>query len=89
MSEPTCVPGCKVFYGGERKHHRDCPHYPESLTKIGRDTEAKYIAEIDRMRAALCEILEMCRGADGAPMTADRWIDRIEERAKLALEHTQ
>lgn len=32
-----CIAGCKVFDGGERKHHPDCPFYPESLTKIYHD----------------------------------------------------
>jgi hypothetical protein len=32
-----CVAGCKAFDGGERKHHKDCPHYPESLSKISDD----------------------------------------------------
>lgn len=28
-----CVAGCKVFEGNETHHHKDCPHYPESLSK--------------------------------------------------------
>jgi hypothetical protein len=35
--DPKCVAGCIVFYGGERKHHKDCPYYPESLTKVNAD----------------------------------------------------
>jgi hypothetical protein len=46
-----------VFDGGERKHHRDCVHYPESLTKLWHDTEDALRAEIDRMHIALSEIL--------------------------------
>jgi hypothetical protein len=49
VSEKQCVAGCKVFTGGERKHHRDCPYYPESLTKIWHDTEADYLSEIARL----------------------------------------
>ena len=49
----TCQPGCMVFDGGERKHHRDCEHYPESLTKLWHDTEAEYVAEIERLRGLL------------------------------------
>lgn len=48
-----CEAGCMVFDGGERKHHRDCVHYPESLTKLWHDTEAGYVAEIERLRVAL------------------------------------
>lgn len=29
-----CIPGCKHFHGGEIKHHKDCPFYPESLSRI-------------------------------------------------------
>lgn len=52
MSEMECVAGCNVFSGGERRHHEDCPHYPESLTKLWHDREAELLAEIERLRAA-------------------------------------
>lgn len=29
-----CVADCKAYTGGERKHHNDCPYYPESFTKL-------------------------------------------------------
>lgn len=41
MSEPKCVAGCKSFYGGEMKHHKDCPYYPESLSKMYDDLKEK------------------------------------------------
>jgi len=28
-----CVAGCISYEGGEIKHHKDCPFYPESLSK--------------------------------------------------------
>jgi len=31
--ESKCVAGCKVYTGGEIRHHGDCVFYPESLTK--------------------------------------------------------
>jgi hypothetical protein len=32
--EQNCVLGCKIFTGGEIKHHPTCPHYTnESLSK--------------------------------------------------------
>jgi hypothetical protein len=34
------------FDGGEKKHHRDCTHYPESLTKMYEDARG----EIERLR---------------------------------------
>ena len=49
----TCQPGCISFDGGEKKHRRDCDHYPESLTKIWHDAEAGYVAEIERLRGVL------------------------------------
>jgi hypothetical protein len=29
-----CEAGCKVFYGGEIRHHPDCIFYPESFSKL-------------------------------------------------------
>ncbi len=34
MSEEQCVPGCKAYTGGERRHHEDCPHYEDSFTQL-------------------------------------------------------
>lgn len=31
--ENKCVMGCKNYHGGEIKHHKDCPFYPESFTE--------------------------------------------------------
>ena len=28
-----CVTGCKSYYGGEKKHHEDCPYYEGSLSQ--------------------------------------------------------
>ena len=33
MSDYSCVAGCKIFHGGEIKHHKDCPYYPDSLSQ--------------------------------------------------------
>lgn len=35
--DEKCGPGCRVYFGGERKHHTSCVHYPESLTKLYED----------------------------------------------------
>lgn len=32
--EEKCCAGCKMYYGGEIKHHKDCVFYPESLTSV-------------------------------------------------------
>lgn len=29
-----CVAGCMAFTGGELRHHKDCPFYPESFSKM-------------------------------------------------------
>ncbi len=49
MSEMKCQAGCISFDGGEKKHRRDCVYYPESLTKMWHDTEAKLEAERDAL----------------------------------------
>jgi len=28
-----CEAGCKIFAGGEIKHHKDCYHYPNSMSE--------------------------------------------------------
>lgn len=33
-SNTKCVTGCKHFTGGEIKHHKDCPFYPDSMSQI-------------------------------------------------------
>ena len=65
MDDKQCVAGCLRFDDGELKHHRDCPHYPESLTKLWHDTEAQYIDKIDGLEADLENAVETAfkRGA--------------------------
>lgn len=33
QTEEKCIAGCKTYYGGEKKHHKDCPFYPDSLSE--------------------------------------------------------
>ena len=49
--DPKCEPGCISYYGGEKKHHRDCPYYPESLTKLNADRIEALLAERDALDA--------------------------------------
>lgn len=56
-----CEAGCLVFDGGEVKHHRDCVHYPESLTKVWHDREAELVAEIDRLRGLVKRLENLIR----------------------------
>ena len=51
-----CEAGCKSYDGGERKHHKDCRHYAESLSKMYDDQSTRITeqaAAIDRLREAL------------------------------------
>lgn len=56
--QPTCVPGCVRFYGGEKRHHPSCPFYAESLTKFNADRIAALEAENERLRKGLEELLD-------------------------------
>jgi len=47
MEDKKCVPGCKRFWGGEIKHHKDCPYYPESFSKMYDDLKKAYNEMID------------------------------------------
>lgn len=49
--DPKCEAGCISYYGGEKKHHRDCPYYPESLTKLNADRIEALLAERDALEA--------------------------------------
>lgn len=40
-SAVSCVMGCKVFTGGEIRHHPDCPFYPESFSRVYDETVEK------------------------------------------------
>lgn len=67
--DPKCVAGCISFYGGERKHHKDCPYYAESLTKLNADRIEALEAEVSKAReegrrAGLEEALAKISGCD-------------------------
>ena len=47
--DPKCEAGCISYYGGEKKHHKDCPYYPESLTKLNADRIRALLAERDAL----------------------------------------
>lgn len=48
-----CVAGCCIYDGGERKHHPDCPHYPESLSKLYEDIVASLHAKLKLAEAVV------------------------------------
>ncbi len=47
-----CVTGCNYFDGGEVMHHKDCPYYPESLTKIYDDKDALNTKLLEALKQA-------------------------------------
>jgi hypothetical protein len=86
-ADPKCEAGCISYYGGEKKHHRDCPYYPESLTKLNADRIEAQLAERDaleaenqRLREAgrLLSLMAQTSGGTAGPDTGlieaiDRW----------------
>ena len=72
--DPKCEAGCISYYGGEKKHHRDCPYYPESLTKLNADRIEALLAERDaleaenqRLREALLVYADPCDATETKP----------------------
>lgn len=43
--EKQCPLGCKCFTGGEVRHIKECPHYPESLSQL-LDTQNEMIGDL-------------------------------------------
>ena len=55
--ENKCVAGCKHYYGGEIKHHKDCVYYPESFSKMYDDL--KWRQEQDKKMYSEEEVLKI------------------------------
>ena len=72
--DPNCEAGCIPFDGGEKKHHHDCVHYPESQTKMLNDA----LAENEAMNLALGDIL----GSDDLDWIKARAIVGLPEALK-------
>jgi len=49
-AESKCVMGCMHYDGGEIKHHKNCPYYPDSLTKYNDDLQNQLREENGRLR---------------------------------------
>ena len=54
LYDGPCEAGCQHFHGGEVRHHKDCGHYPESLTKMTNDR----IEELEADKAKLLKALK-------------------------------
>ena len=48
MENNKCEAGCKIYTGGEIKHHKDCFYYPDSMSKTFDDMKA----ELKKFRVA-------------------------------------
>ena len=62
--EQKCVAGCMPFSGGETKHHKHCPHYPESLSKMLDDLRGENRAlqlECDGKDIAITRVKQLLR----------------------------
>jgi hypothetical protein len=52
LYDGPCEAGCISFHGGERKHHKDCGHYPHSLTKVNADRIEELEAKLEVVTAS-------------------------------------
>lgn len=60
FQEEECVAGCKSFTGGEIKHHKNCPFYPQSLTRMYDEMETE-LAKLKSYPISEEEIKEAAR----------------------------
>jgi hypothetical protein len=77
QDEVKCVAGCKHFTGGELKHHKDCFHYPESLSKMYDD-----LKEQERMYSEeeVLEILfELSCNSDTDKEEVEEWFEQFKK----------
>jgi len=73
LYDGPCEAGCSHFHGGEVRHHPDCGHYPESLTKLNADRIEALETENARMREAMGPFVALAK---------DRAVDAAEWRGK-------
>lgn len=78
-----CQAGCKVFTGGEIKHHPDCQYYPESFTKLYDDLTR----ERDALKEEITSLARLKEERDALSSAMFRNISKIEaleqENARL------
>lgn len=74
--EPQCDAGCMVFTGGDRRHTKTCPHYPESINKMLDDAREDI--------ATLRNELKMGHGAAIELAALRSLVESLEEAAKKA-----
>jgi len=72
LYDGPCEAGCQHFHGGEVRHHKDCGHYPESLTKLNADRIEKLEAKLAAAVEALSDTLEILADDEGPEVDAAR-----------------
>ena len=74
MQDIKCVTGCKMFTGGEIKHHEHCPYYPESMSKMYDDlrSEVKNL-RLANVRLSLLDKVKEIAFGDGSAQ--ERMVD--------------
>ncbi len=58
LERMKCVAGCKVFTGDEIQHHKDCPYYPESRSKMYDDLLAT-VEESEKLQIESTKIMHV------------------------------
>jgi len=89
LYDGPCEAGCISFYGGERKHHKDCGHYPHSLTKVNADRIEELEAKLAKAVEALVKIAdrpkEMTWGEDGEVCETMNFMEGVADEALAEL----
>ena len=78
MNKKKCVSGCQSFDGGEKKHHKDCPFYPQSLSKKYDDLEK----ENQKLREIIKGIKKLWDNPDRDDYTHNGFYKKIKEILK-------
>jgi len=78
VHDMQCQPGCKVFTGGERRHHKNCVFYEGSFTQM----YEKQAEAIEVLRTAL-EAEQFCSDPDtNAFIDITKALEKAEEILK-------
>lgn len=81
-STNTCQSGCKLYYGGEIRHDKNCVHYPESMTKM-LDTREAELAEARQVIQGLVDTECEQREFDASTTLSEKVIARKRYEAAL------
>ena len=102
-SSDKCVMGCMHFTGGEIKHHKDCPFYPDSLSIRLDNAEAEVISLRNQLKQANLSPLNskdnktQAKEVKGAKMGVEvpndlkeskSWIDKLQDNVDNQIKPT-